>query len=206
MMEMQTQPTASRRVNVGPAERGLSLAFALGLMSYVLLRRPRFLSVPLAVEAGYLAYRSVTGHCVLYQMLEINRVNAEGHEGIQVERAITINRPRDQMYRIWRNFENLPRFMEHLKSVRMDPDSNGLRSHWVAAAPLGGEIEWDAEVTEEEENKHLSWRSLPGSAVESMGSVRFSDASGGRGTVVTVNMQYNPPAGSMGAAFAKLFR
>jgi uncharacterized membrane protein len=87
----------------------------------------------------------------------------------------------------------------------MDPESEGLRSHWVATGPLGREIEWDSEVIEDIENRYLAWRSLPGSTVASTGSVGFSDASGGRGTVVTVNMQYNPPAGSMGAAFAKLF-
>lgn len=203
-MEMQTQPSVSRRVNVGPLERGVSLAAALGLLSYVVLRRPR-LSIPLALEAGYLAYRGATGHCVFYQMMDIKRVNENGRGGIQVERAITINRPRDQLFRIWRNFENLPRFMKHLKSVRMDPDSEGLRSHWVAIGPLGREIEWDSEVTEDLENRYLAWKSLPGSTVESSGSVGFSDAPGGRGTVVTVKMQYNPPAGSMGAAFAKVF-
>jgi uncharacterized membrane protein len=138
-------------------------------------------------------------------MMDINRAKENGHEGIQVVRAITINRPKDQLYRIWRNFENLPRFMKHLISVRTDPDSEGLRSHWVAMAPLAREIEWDSEVTEELENEYLAWKSLPGSPVESAGSVHFSDAPGGRGTVLTVSMQYNPPAGSMGAAFAKLF-
>lgn len=203
-MEIQTQPLSSRRVNVGKTERGISLVAAMGLLSYVILRRPR-MSIPLALNAGYMVYRGATGHCVFYQMMDINRAKGNGHEGIQVVRAITINRPNDQLFRIWRNFENLPRFMKHLKSVRTDPDSEGLRSHWVAMAPLGREIEWDSEVTEEQENEYLAWRSLPGSSVESTGSVHFSDAPGGRGTVLTVSMQYNPPAGSMGAAFAKLF-
>jgi uncharacterized membrane protein len=203
-MEMQTQPMASHRVNVGKTERGISVAAAVGLLSYVVLRRPR-MSIPLALDAGYMVYRGATGHCVFYQMMDINRAKENGHEGIQVVRAITINRPKDQLYRIWRNFENLPRFMKHLISVRTDPDSEGLRSHWVAMAPLAREIEWDSEVTEELENEYLAWKSLPGSPVESAGSVHFSDAPGGRGTVLTVSMQYNPPAGSMGAAFAKLF-
>lgn len=203
-MEMQTQATVSQRTNVGPVERGISLATAIGLLSYVVLRRPR-MSIPLALDAGYMAYRGATGHCVFYQMMDINRAKENGHEGIHVERAVTINRPKDQLFRIWRNFENLPRFMEHLKSVRVEPDSNGMRSHWVATAPLGREIEWDAEVTEERENEYLAWKSLPGSPVESMGNVHFIAAPGGRGTIVRVIMQYNPPAGSMGAALAKFF-
>lgn len=201
---MQVKPLTSRRVNVGRTERRVSLAVAAGLISYILARRPR-LSLPLALDAGYMAYRGVTGHCVFYQMLDINRSEANGHEGIQVERAITISRPRDQLFRIWRNFENLPRFMKHLKSVRVYPVSDGIRSHWIATAPLGGEIEWDSEVTEEIDNEYMAWRSMPDSPVESTGSVHFSDAPGGRGTVLRIKMQYNPPAGSMGAAFAKLF-
>jgi uncharacterized membrane protein len=88
--------------------------------------------------------------------------------------------------------------------VDVDESTGGTRSHWVAKAPLGREIEWDAEIIAEQENEHLAWKSLPGSAVESIGSVQFSDAPGGRGTIVNVAMQYRPPAGSMGAAFAKL--
>jgi uncharacterized membrane protein len=150
-----------------------------------------------------MVYRGATGHCVFYQMMGINRAEANGHEGILVERAVTVNRPRAELYQMWRDFENLPRFMHHLESVRVDNADSG-RSHWVAKGPLGKNIQWDAEVIEERENELLVWKSLPGSLVESMGRVEFVDAPGGRGTIVHVSMRYNPPAGSMGAAFAKL--
>jgi uncharacterized membrane protein len=75
----------------------------------------------------------------------------------------------------------------------------------VAKAPLGTDIEWDSELTEDRENEYLAWRSLPDSLVKSEGNVQFTDAPGRRGTVVSVFMQYNPPGGSMGAAFAKIF-
>ncbi|MDQ2692625.1 MAG: DUF2892 domain-containing protein, partial [Chloroflexota bacterium] len=198
-MEMQ-RPV---RVNVGAVERGLSLASGMALLAYTLTRR-RKMSLPLGLEAGYMVYRGATGHCVFYQMLGINRVQANGHEGILVERAVTVNRPRPELYRMWRDFENLPRFMHYLDSVRVEDEESG-RSHWVAKGPLGRQIEWDAEVIEERENELLVWKSLPGSSVESMGRVEFVDAPGGRGTIVHVSMQYNPPAGSFGAAFAKLF-
>lgn len=136
-------------------------------------------------------------------MLEIDRAD-DGPQGIKVQRAVTVNKPRNELFRIWRNFENLPRFMTHLNRVDADESTGGTRSHWVAKAPLGREIEWDAEIIAEQENEHLAWKSLPGSTVESIGSVQFSDAPGGRGTIVSVAMQYRPPAGSMGAAFAKL--
>jgi uncharacterized membrane protein len=161
------------------------------------------IGLPIGLEAGYMLYRGATGHCTIYQMMDINRAD-NGNEGIKVQRAVTVNKPRQELYRIWRNFENLPRFMTHLQSVAVDELGGDKRSHWVAKAPLGREIEWDSEISEERENEYLAWRSLPGSIVRNRGSVEFSDAPGGRGTIVKVSMQYHPPAGSMGAAFAKL--
>lgn len=203
-METQIQRSHLRPQNVGPIERGLSLVTGMGLLSYIMSHRPR-MSLPLAMEAGYLLYRGATGHCLIYQTLDIDLVQENGHPGIHVERAVTVNRPREQLFRIWRNFENLPRFMKHLKSVRVDPDSGGKRSHWVALAPLDRTIEWDSELVEERENELLAWRSLPGSLVTSTGRVAFKDAPGGRGTILHVSMQYSPIGGSMAAAFAKLF-
>jgi uncharacterized membrane protein len=202
-MEMQIERPVSTRVNVGPVERGVSLATGLALLAYTIARRPK-LGVPLGLDAGYMIYRGATGHCVFYQMLGINRVEANGHEGINVERAVTVNRPKAELYQMWRDFENLPRFMVHLESVKVD-ESDPTRSHWVAKAPMGQTIEWDSEVIEDREDELLVWKSLPGSSVESMGRVEFADAPGGRGTIVHVSMRYNPPAGSLGAAFARLF-
>ena len=202
-MEMEMQRPVSSRVNVGRLERGISLVSGIALLAYTLSRRPK-LGLPIGLDAGYMIYRGLTGHCVMYQMLGINRAEANGHEGILVERAVTVNRPRAELYKTWRDFENLPRFMDHLESVRVEAADRG-RSHWVARGPLGRNVEWDADVIEERENELLVWKSLPGSSVESMGRVEFVDAPGARGTIVHVSMQYNPPAGSLGAAFAKLF-
>jgi len=199
---MEIQQPISRRVNLGEAERKVSLVTGVGLLAYILIHRPK-MSLPLGVEAGYMLYRGATGHCVFYQMLEINR-SENGNKGIQVQRSITVNRPKDELFRIWRNFENLPRFMKHLKSVRVSNAESG-QSHWVTTGPLGREIEWDSEITEESENEYLAWSSLPGSVVESKGSVHFVDAPIGRGTILHVSMEYQPPAGSLGAAFARLF-
>lgn len=202
-MELERKGPIQSRVNVGPVERGISVASGIALLAYTLSRRPR-LGLPLGLDAGYMIYRGATGHCVFYQMLGINRAEANGHEGIWVERSVTVNRPREELYRIWRNFENLPRFMEHLEVVTVDDREIG-RSHWVAKGPFDRRVEWKAEVIEERENELLVWKSLPGSMVESMGRVEFTDAPAGRGTIVHVSMEYNPPAGSLGAAFAKLF-
>lgn len=203
-MEMEMQRPITSRVNVGGVERGLSVATGIALLAYTLSRRPK-LSLPLGLDAGYMIYRGATGHCVFYQMLGINRTEVNGHEGIRVERAVTVNRPRQELYRMWRDFENLPRFMQHLESVRVH-ENDSERSHWVAKGPLDRKVEWDSEIIEERENEILVWKSLPGSMVESMGRVEFMDAPAGRGTIVRVSMEYNPPAGSLGAAFAKLLR
>ncbi len=204
-MDLQLNRLEANRVNVGDTERQASLATGLAIIGHIVAHRPKLaLSLPLGLGAGYLVYRGATGHCLLYDKLEITR-SEEGNKGIQVERAITINKPRDELYRIWRKFENLPRFMTHLRSVRTHESDGRTHSHWIATAPLGKEIEWDAEVTEERQNEMIAWRSSPGSLVKTTGSVHFNDAPGDRGTIVKVNMQYTPPAGSMGAAFAKLF-
>lgn len=203
MEVVRRQRPALRGVNVGNMERKVSLLTGLALLSYVLVQKPgKKIGIPTALQAAYMLYRGASGHCAVYQAMEINR-SQEGNQGIRVQRAVTVNKPREELFRTWRNFENLPHFMQHLQSVRVDA-TDGRKSHWVAKSPFGGVIDWDSEITDERENEYLAWRSLPGAFVENTGVVRFSDAPGGRGTIVSVCMQYNPPAGSMGAAVAKL--
>ena len=121
---------------------------------------------------------------------------------MNVTKTTTINRPPEELYRFWRDFENLPRFMRHLEAVKVTAPG---RSHWKAKAPAGQTVEWDAEVTEDRPNELIAWRSLEGADVANSGSVRFTPATGGRGTVVRVEVQYDPPGGKAGALVAKLF-
>jgi len=115
---------------------------------------------------------------------------------------MTILRPPEELYRFWRNFENLPRFMRYLESVQ---SQGGNRSHWVACGPLDLRVEWDEEITEDRTNAMIAWRSLPGSTVDTEGSVRFQRAPTDRGTEVIVTMRYDPPAGMAGHLIARLF-
>jgi uncharacterized membrane protein len=132
----------------------------------------------------------------------LSRLNgARGAGVIRVAQAVTINRSPEEIYRYWRDFQNLPRFMKHLESVRTTGDR---RSHWVAKAPAGRTVEWDAEITEDRPNELIAWRSLEGADVDSVGAVRFERAPGGRGTVVKVEMRHSPPAGAVGATVGKL--
>ena len=121
---------------------------------------------------------------------------------VHVRKAITIGRPAEDLYRFWRDFHNLPRFMRHLESVQVIDER---RSHWQAKAPLGRTVEWDAEITEDRPNERIAWRSLEGADVPNHGSVSFEPAPGGRGTVVRVDLHYQPPGGIIGATIARLF-
>lgn len=121
---------------------------------------------------------------------------------VRARTTITVNRPPEDVYRYWHRLENLPNFMYHLELVRADEDG---RSRWVAKAPAGTTVEWEAEVVEDIANHLIAWRSLEGADVPNSGSVRFAPAPGGRGTEVTLEMEYEPPGRAMGAAVARLF-
>jgi uncharacterized membrane protein len=120
--------------------------------------------------------------------------------GTIVKKSIIIDKTPEELYQFWHNFENLPTFMKHLESVSVTGDG---RSHWVAKAP-GGSVEWDAEVIEDRPNELIAWRSLEGADVDNSGSVRFERAPGNQGTIVHVDIEYNPPGGVVGSVVAKL--
>jgi uncharacterized membrane protein len=150
--------------------------------------------------------RGITVFCYTYQALGIRTAaDPQGpyETGIRVDEAITINRSKDEVYAFWRDLENLAEIMEHVESVRVQED--GKRSHWVAKGPGGRRLEWDAEIINDIPGKLIAWRSLPGSDAPIAGSVHFADAAGRRGTEVRVELQYNPPGGTLGAFTAKLF-
>lgn len=189
------------KINVGEKERILSVA-AGGALLLKALSRLRFLSLPLAATGGYLLYRGMTGKDFLYETLGVERAGKGGKDGIEVERSLTVYKPRPEVYQYWRNFENLPAFMKHLERVET---LEGNRSRWTARGPMDLKVDWEAEIYEERENELISWRSLPGSQVENSGTVRFVDAPGGQGTEVHVHLKYHPPGGSASAVVAKLF-
>jgi uncharacterized membrane protein len=119
-----------------------------------------------------------------------------------IRRSATVNRDRSEVYAFWRKFENLPRFMPDLVSVEERGDGT---SHWVAKGPAGKQVEWDATTTADEPNQRIAWQSAPDAEVRNSGEVLFRDAPAGRGTEVTVALQYDPPLGAVGRTVAKLF-
>jgi uncharacterized membrane protein len=163
-------------------------------------RKARLLTATAAV-AGVTLLDALTA-IRLSRTRNVRSSEASGEdEGIQVTRSITVNRPPEEAYQLWHNFENLPRFMAHLESVQVQ----GTRSRWRAKAPLGMSVEWDAEILVDRENEAIAWRSLPGADVPNEGAVRFIPAPGGRGTEIHVELSYEPPVGAAGEAFARLF-
>lgn len=123
-------------------------------------------------------------------------------QNIKVEKTVTIAKPAAELYSFWRRLENLPHFTRHLQDVTVISDS---RSHWVTKGPLGGTVEWDAEIIDDRPNELIAWKSVPGADVDNAGSVQFKPAPGNRGTEVKVVTAYNPPAGAIGDLLAKLF-
>jgi len=133
---------------------------------------------------------------------ESSRAEGRRRSKSEVTANLTINRPPEEVYRFWRQLDNLPQFMQHLESVQVLDDR---RSHWVARAPAGKRVEWDAVITQDRPNELIGWRSDEDAQVRNEGTVRFRPAPGGRGTEVSVTLRYDPPAGVLGAAISKLF-
>jgi uncharacterized membrane protein len=138
----------------------------------------------------------------IYAAQKMSKHDDMGTRCVHVRKTITIDRSPEDLYEFWRHFDRLPVIMGHLESVTQINDK---RSHWIAKAPAGSTVEWDAEIINEHPNHLIAWRSLEGADVDNAGSVRFEPAVGNRGTVVKVDLQYSPPAGVLGAKLAKLF-
>lgn len=119
---------------------------------------------------------------------------------VSVTKSIAVNRPAAELYRHWRKLENLPQVMRHLESVQ---ELDSKRSHWVARGPAHMRVEWDAEITSDLTNEVLAWRSVANADVPNQGYVHFRPLPVDRGTVVTVHITYQPPAGQIGAGVAK---
>ena len=195
----------SGEINVGDAERLASVVGGAALALIGLERR----SLGGLVVAGLgaaLAYRGYTGSCGLYKSLGVTSAKPASPEfynehGIHVEVATTIGKPAAELFKFWRNFENLPNFMQHLESVRVIDDK---RSKWVAKGPAGSSVRWEAEIINEEPDALIAWRSLAGAQVDNAGSVRFVEAPAGRGTEVRVTLDYVPPGRTLGKWVAKL--
>jgi uncharacterized membrane protein len=143
--------------------------------------------------AGFFAVRMLGG----------KRINTLPYGyGIKIKKEIAINAPAERLYNYWRNLTNQSTLFDNIVTVDVLDDT---LSHWTLKAPGGITLEWDAEITVDRKNAMIGWRSLQEADLDNAGYVRFERAPGGDGTVVRVALQYNPPAGKVGAALATLF-
>jgi len=170
-----------------------------GAMVLMGLQQASLRGVLLAIAGGGLAYRAATSETSLKSAVESAM---QSTDKISVEQTVTIaNRTPEELYHIWRNFENLPLFMKHIQSVKVLDEK---RSHWVAQAPLNMTLEWDAEIITDQKNHLISWTSVEDADIENSGFVRFQTSPGNRGTEVKVVLEYKPPGGKLTDAFAHL--
>jgi uncharacterized membrane protein len=163
-----------------------SLGRVLGYVSDGLGRAERSMPRRIGVAIG-IAQRPWTLPQAALRKWFGDRDGTAGTQGgaLRLSKSIAISRSPDELYAFWRRLENLPRIMTHLQSVEARDHQ---RSHWVARLPGGAKLEWDAEITREEPDERLAWRSLPGSALTHTGSVEFKGLPGRRGTSVTVEL------------------
>lgn len=190
-------------VNVNPNERIISLlaglfVFSNGLSN--LFKKPIGGITKVAV-GGYLMYRGASGNCPMRTYLGKNTYEEE-FTPIELRTTLTVNKPKEEVYRFWRKLENLPLFMKHLKQVQ---ELDQHRSHWEAKVPGNlATIKWNAEILEDEPNSRIAWQSIAGSMVENAGEVEFRDSIDGLGTEIRVLISYRPPAGSLGTGLASV--
>lgn len=187
--------------NVDLTERVISVVGGVYLTykSLKTLRKHPFIGIQEAIAGGLLIYRGATGFCPVYKALDTDGTDPRP---LNITETFMVDRPRAEVYAFWRKLENLPRFMKHLASV---DEYDRVSSHWRANLP--GEIlklNWNAEITREDENNYIGWQSVEGSMVENAGKVAFHDALNGTGTEITVDISYFPPAGSLGQGIARL--
>ncbi|MEU3188178.1 SRPBCC family protein [Streptomyces sp. NPDC006923] len=174
---------------------------AVDLTLLVRALRNRSAGRQLKIMTATAAVSAITGFDLYVAVRSLVRGGTRRSDSMHTHAAVTVNRPRNEVYRYWHAFENLPDFMSHLEAVRADGDGH---SHWVARAPVKKRVEWDAEVVLDRPGELIAWHSLTGAQVDNAGSVSFRDAPGGQGTEVRVELDFAPPGGKAGAAVARL--
>lgn len=200
----------NKKQNVGNTERLTS--FAAGSILTVLgLSRRSLPGLVVGATGAALAFRGTTGHCALYEALDIDTSESfkksdkpAKNTGIDVSYSLAINSSPEELYSYWRKLSQLPRILTHIESIE---EIDSKRSRWIAKPikSVNFKVEWEAEITRDEPNQLIEWRSLPSSMIETHGSIRFTKALGDRGTAVRVSMRYSPPGGEATHLIAKMF-
>lgn len=194
--------SSTGKENIDQGERIVSLLAGSWLLykSLKKIGKHPFLGIQGVAAGGLMLYRGATGVCPVYKQLDIDTTDPQA---ISLTEDITVNAPKDKVYTFWRELSNLPKFMRHLKSVEEISDQ---ASVWTANTPGGLiDLNWNAEITREEEGDYLGWQSLEDSMIDNAGKVEFHETLSGTGTELHIEIDYFPPAGSVGRGIASLF-
>jgi uncharacterized membrane protein len=188
---------ANTHTNVGDGERIASALIGGALLSRG-LRRRSFGGLLVAVAGGRLLYRGFSGHCGVYEHFG---KDTRSVSPAAVNRAITIGKPADELYRLWKDPHTLSRIMGRFAEVT---PSGEKRQHWSVHGPLHRTLEWDAEIIEDQPGTRLRWTSAAGARLPNEGEVQFRPAPQERGTEVSFALRFMPPGGVLGKAGLKL--
>jgi uncharacterized membrane protein len=198
--ELSIQPTGKENIDQG--ERIVSVLAGSYLLykSFKSLTSHPLLGLQGLAAGGYMIYRGATGVCPVYEKLGKDTTDPEA---IRIIETITVNADRDTVYAFWRELSNLPKFMKHLKSV---VETGEDKSEWTANTPGGLiDLKWNAVITREEDGNYIGWQSVDGSMIDNAGKVEFKDTLNGIGTEINIEIDYFPPAGSVGRGITSLF-
>lgn len=171
------------------------------------LRRRSLRGVVTALVGGALVYRTLSGDDRLEQALGIgsSREKESGEEAgreteTSVSRSITVGKPPDELYERWRDPEQFTRVMGHVADITSRDDD---RFYWTVHAPMGQDVSWETHVVDEEPGEFIKWESPEDAMLPNEGEVRFEEAAGDRGTIVTLSVTIHPPGGALGNAALK---
>ncbi|WP_119680051.1 SRPBCC family protein [Indioceanicola profundi] len=171
-----------------------------GLMAALGLKRGGWLGYGIALAGLGVMQQSFSGRSDVYEWIGMGDKVDHESRAVTVSHAVTIDKPASELYAYWRDFSNLSNFMENLERIEViDRD----HSRWTAKGPAGMTVSWEAEVTDDRPDSRIAWRSKPGADVPNWGHVEFRPAPRG-GTEVHAVIRYEPPAGMLGRAVAKM--
>lgn len=201
--EADQRSVGQGQINVDQTERILSALGGAALLAYAIQRRSATVGLIGGALGLGLLYRGVSGYSYAYHALQVSTAKDHVGKGVRVDAALTVNRPIEEVYDFWRNLENLPKFMRHIKAVQRNGSG---QSHWIAEISPKLRLEWDAQILQDIPNELIAWRTVPGSTIDHGGAVRFKPATGNRGTEVHATIRYEPPGGMIGETVAGLFK
>jgi len=188
---------SSNVINVGRTGRIASIAAGTVLYSLSARGRQHIFKKALRYGSMYLLYRGLSGNCIISAMLKQEEYEMHSR-AVNIRTCFIVRAPKQLVFESWRNLEKLPRFLKHIKRIEVKDE---LHSRWVLDTPgRMPAVEWNAEIIEQEAGRELSWRSLPGSKIETAGKITFANTTGG--TEVNITISYRPPAGYIGSAAA----